>query len=244
MRFRYTLITVALCLLAACLLAACRPAGPARLAASATPAPVALAPTFTATASPGARSYTPTAVEPTPPPATPFSGAQATGTPSALPTPSPEPSPNATPDVPPRLLIPKLKIDKEIVTVPVVKGDWDLTKLGDGVGRLETTGQAPGDALAMAIAGHITTSIVQLGPFANIWKLRAGDAVILRSGATDYLYTVQTKRTALPEATRLLYVEDGRRLLLVTCSEWDTLTQTWSRRLIVEAELTGQQPAP
>jgi LPXTG-site transpeptidase (sortase) family protein len=96
----------------------------------------------------------------------------------------------------------------------------------------------------MVIAGHITTSVVDLGPFANIWKLRAGDTVIVRLRATDYVYAVQKKKYLPPDATRSLYVADGRRLLLLTCSGWDALSRTWSQRLIVEAGLTDPVPLP
>lgn len=221
-------------------LAACQPAEtrPPEVLTAVTAAPISTATGFSS----GAPVITTEA-----PPATPTltkplaSPAIAAHTPSASEL---RLAPEAPPALPPRLIIPKLKMDKELVTVPIVNGSWDLDKLGDRVGRLESTGRMPHDTLAMVLAGHVTTSAVDYGPFGELWKLQPRDTVTYRWGNTDFEYTIQKKLSALPWATGLLYVEDGQRLMLVTCGEWDYVNLTWTRRLIVVAELTGELPAP
>ncbi len=143
----------------------------------------------------------------------------------------------------PRLIIPKLSLESDIVRVPALNSQWDLTGLGHNVGWLETTGQKPGDALAMALVGHVTVTAAEMGPFADLWKLRLDDEVIYRTEDTDYVYKVKYKIDANPGETWRLYVKDGRQLLLVTCTGWDYAAWNYSQRLIVGAEEIAQRPA-
>ena len=155
------------------------------------------------------------------------------------------PAPSATPTAsPPRLVIPSLDLDRPVVAVPIRAGSWDLTGLDDNVGWLETTGQKPGDVLAMALVGHITLTAVRRGPFADLWKLPVGAEIIYRQGGTDYVYGVKYKVSASPDEAWRLYVHDGQTLLLVTCSEWDYATFSYAKRLIVVARASGQSAAP
>ncbi len=248
-----------LALLGVGLLAACI-GGSARPSQAAVRAPSPTSPALVAsalTSQPRLASVTPDAAPPTPtptatpwptstplPPATATAPRTATATAPRTATLAPTQPITQAVDTPPRLVIPKLSLDQEIVTVPIVKGEWKLDDLGDQIGRLETTGRMPGDALAITIAGHVTTSAVHAGPFAELWRLRLGDAVIFRTGETDYVYQVYAKLSALPQATGLLYAQDGQRLMLITCGEWDYLNFDYARRLIVEAKLTDQYPTP
>jgi LPXTG-site transpeptidase (sortase) family protein len=151
----------------------------------------------------------------------------------------------ATPTAsPPRLIIPALALDRPVVTVPIRAGNWDLNGLDDNVGWLETTGQKPGEALAMAFVGHITLTATRRGPFADLWKLPVGAEIIYRLGATDYIYGVKYKVNASPDEAWRLYVQDGQTLLLVTCTEWDYTTFSYAKRLIVVAEAANQTTTP
>lgn len=144
-----------------------------------------------------------------------------------------------------RLLIPALGVDLEIVTVPVLAGEWDLSVLDNNVGWLKTTGAAPGDALAMVFAGHVTLSTGQTGPFASLWASRLDETeIIYRSGGTDYVYVVKLKTNAGPNDAQRLYVKDGQKILLITCTAWNYLTFQYDSRLIVEAGLSEQRPTP
>jgi LPXTG-site transpeptidase (sortase) family protein len=145
---------------------------------------------------------------------------------------------------PPRLLLPTLDIDQEVVDVPITNNVWDLEDLGAQVGRLETTGAFPGDDLAMVLVGHVTLTAANKGPFYDLLRLRTGDEIIYRAAGRDYVFKMVTRRGALPEDVEQLYVADGQRLLLVTCSSWDFLEFEYARRLIVEAELIGYRQSP
>jgi LPXTG-site transpeptidase (sortase) family protein len=145
---------------------------------------------------------------------------------------------------PPRLIISRLGLDEVIVEVPVVEGQWDLEHLGKAVGRLATTGQYPGDDFAMTLAGHTTVAVGVSGPFRKLRELEFGDEVIYRSLGRDFVYTVQTRVAIQPDEVERLYVSDGERLLLLTCTDWNFLSREYDRRILVDAKLVETRPAP
>lgn len=142
---------------------------------------------------------------------------------------------------PARLQIPRFQVDEPIVVIPLREGEWDLTALEDGVGWLSSTGQYPGDALAMVLVGHITVAGNQRGAFAQLEAIKPGDEVRYRSGGMEYVYAVRQRSRIEPEAVKQLYVADGRTLLLLTCTDFDALARTYQNRLLVRAELIAQQ---
>ncbi len=159
----------------------------------------------------------------------------------AVPTAAP---PTATAYVPPRLVIPKLEVDQSIVPVLIADGTWDLDNLDKHVGWLTTTGAEPGDDLAMTLAGHVNISLGNPGPFLDLKRLKAGDQVIYRSGGLDYIYSVLTQTKVKPDAVDELYVADGNKLLLVTCSDWSYFWRHYSQRLIVTTALINTVASP
>jgi len=154
----------------------------------------------------------------------------------------------ATPSVavdndPARLIIPALGVDEKIVVVPIVEGAWDISRLGVNIGRLESTGQGPDDSVAMALIGHVTVSTIENGPFADLWTLQPLTELIYRSNGTDYVYSIQSADEIKPEDVSRLYVNRADHLLLVTCTDWNYITETYDGRLLVDAVLVKQQPA-
>jgi sortase (surface protein transpeptidase) len=148
------------------------------------------------------------------------------------------------PTEPPRLLIPSLEVDEQILTIPIKDGAWDLSDLNLEIGWLSSTGREPGDSLAMAFIGHFTVAGARPGPLADIWDTRPGDEIIYRANGIDYVYSIAGRKTVGPQAIQELYVNDGSQLLLVTCTNWDFLSWEYSDRLIVQAALVRQSPSP
>ena len=144
----------------------------------------------------------------------------------------------------PRLIIPALALDQEVVTVPAVNGQWDVSALQQRIGWLETTGQKPGDRLAMVFIAHRTISFSTMGPFAKLWTLHVGEEVTYRADGTDYVYRVKYQMEVEPDEIWRLYMEDKHRLLLVTCAEWDYAAWKYGKRLIVVTEAAEERPAP
>lgn len=167
--------------------------------------------------------------------------------PAAVPAPaSAEPTPTVVTatHLRARLLIPSLGVDAPTATVPLVDGEWDISRLYAEVGWLEATGDKPGADWAMAFIGHVTLSALERGPFADLWTLKPTMQIIYRVGGMDYLYAVLDIFKVRPQEVSRLFVPDGQRLLLVTCANWNYLTETYNARLVAEAVLVQEQPSP
>jgi LPXTG-site transpeptidase (sortase) family protein len=148
------------------------------------------------------------------------------------------------PQGPARLLIPAIQLDETIVAIPLTAAGWDISRLAFHVGWLESTGVRPNDSLAMAFIGHVTISAAQNGPFARLQNLQPLDEVVYRQGGSDFVYSVSNIQHVKPEELQRLYVAKGDHLLLVTCTDWNYLTETYEGRLLADAVLAKRVPSP
>ena len=142
-----------------------------------------------------------------------------------------------------RLSVPSLLINVGLTRTRIVKGVWDVESLTTLAGLLDSTGRKPGDALAMAIAGHVTLKDGSPGPFFKLANLKPGDTVLYNDNGTEYTYTVTTIETVPASDTVKLYVENSAALLLTTCADWDASIRAYRNRLVVTAMLTSQRKA-
>ncbi|HUN24474.1 MAG TPA: class F sortase [Anaerolineales bacterium] len=145
---------------------------------------------------------------------------------------------------PPKLIIPELGIEQTVVTIPINDGVWDLEGLDMNIGWLPTTGNQPKGQWAMALAAHVTLTSTQNGPFYKLSELTPGSEIIYRWNGTDYIYTLGTTEIVPPDNVEKLYVQDGKTLILVTCTNWDHNAQTYAERVLVFATLQKEQPSP
>jgi LPXTG-site transpeptidase (sortase) family protein len=164
---------------------------------------------------------------------------------------TPPPDPNQlraestlAPQGPSHLIIPAIKLDEQIVAIPLTANGWDVSHLAFHVGWLESTGVKPNDSTAMAFIGHVTISAAQTGPFADLQNLKALDEVIYRSGGSDFVYAVNRVEHIKPEDVSRLFQPKGDHLLLVTCTDWNYLTENYEGRLLADAVLAKQVPSP
>ena len=191
-----------------------------------------------------------TAVMPTPSPhptSISHSPHQITPTPSfqSVPVTTAVPTNMSPPDTQTLLIIPSLGVSQEITEVPIVNGEWMIDDLGSQVGLLDSTGTHPGDDYAMAFIGHVTRPWPEIsGPFADLILLEHGEEVIYRANGTDYVYQVERIFRANPQAVDLLYVPNGEKIVLVTCSGWDFVDREYDERLVTRAVLVRTEPSP
>ncbi len=141
-----------------------------------------------------------------------------------------------------RLIIPEIKLDAEIVDVPIVDNTWNVDDLGTRVGWLAGTGSAPGDDYAPVLAAHVSTDTGVAGPFGYLWSLSLGGTIELEIGAWRYTYEVIDRRTAKPADVNKVLIPDGNRLVLLTCEGWDLSRLTYDERLLVISELRASEP--
>jgi LPXTG-site transpeptidase (sortase) family protein len=143
-----------------------------------------------------------------------------------------------------QLIIPSLNVAQYIGIVPIVNGEWDVSDLGAGVGHLTSTGVAPGDDWAMTFVGHATIPWPQAGAFADLIRLEHGEEIIYRWNGQDYIYEVARILIVTPDFVEGVYEENGRMLMLVTCSGWNSEVLAYTNRMITRAELVRVEPSP
>ncbi|MGH2521162.1 MAG: sortase [Anaerolineales bacterium] len=160
---------------------------------------------------------------------------------AALPQPAAQ-TPTSAAGLLAHLVIPALHLDELIVTVPFINGGWDTSRLGPGVGRLDTVGLYANDNQAIALTAHVSLSALEPGPFADLWTLPLATEIIYRTGGTDYVYAVSNLEIIAPSATDRLYVQGSQTLLLITCTDWDYLLETYRSRLLVQTVLVAARP--
>jgi LPXTG-site transpeptidase (sortase) family protein len=157
-------------------------------------------------------------------------------------TPAPSATPTPTPDDrsdPGRLVIPKLKVNTQIVVVPLVNRQWDVSHILYEAGLLDGTGW-PGRPGNAALSGHVSLKGRGDGPFRWLEKLAAGDDIIIDQGTMRYTYHVNNVKVVLPTDVSVLAPTENATLTLITCTDWDFLNAEYSKRMIVTATLVDQ----
>ena len=140
------------------------------------------------------------------------------------------------------LIVPALNLEEPIIRVLVVDGRWDVSQLNTQVGHLQTTGERPGEGLAMTFVGH--TSWPGNGPFAHLNQLQHGEQIIYRWNGYDYVYQIDQMMHVQPTQVSTLYEENGDAIVLATCSGWNASSSQYDTRLVTRAILIEKRPAP
>ncbi len=140
------------------------------------------------------------------------------------------------------LIIPALDLEEPITRVLVKNGFWDVSNLNAQVGHLQTTGERPGEGLAMTFVGHTTWPAA--GPFAYLYSLQHGEEIIYRWNGYDYVYQIDRMVHVLPTQVGTLYEENGDAIMLATCSGWNPESGQYDTRLVTRAVLVEKRLAP
>lgn len=148
-------------------------------------------------------------------------------------------STDATFGLPMRLQIPKLQVDANVSYMGLTDdGDMDVPPDLVNVGWYKY-GAKPGNVGSAVIAGHLDGT-EDLGVFADLHKLRAGDLVNVRNDRNETIaFVVHETRTYKQDErpTEVFNRTDGAYLNLITCSGvWSNLQQRYSHRFVVFAE--------
>ena len=139
------------------------------------------------------------------------------------------------------LEIPRLNIRQEIVGVPFVNGNWDVTWLNSSIGYLNGTA-FPGWIGNTALTGHVYGADGLPGPFVNLAQLKWGDKVILYANGQKYIYEVRVRELVAPDNLTPLSSKDRSWLTLITCKEYDAKTNAYRQRVVVQAVLLTIEP--
>lgn len=143
---------------------------------------------------------------------------------------------------PKRLKIPSIEVDAVIEEV-------GLTKLG-AMGVPEKIaevgwfgfGPRPGQRGSVVMAGHLNGKSGERGVFADLEKMQVGDRFYVEDemGVADWFVVRKIKEYDPGFASEVFERSDGFYLNLITCDgEWKKSLKSYSKRLVVFAEMEG-----
>lgn len=138
-----------------------------------------------------------------------------------------------------RLMIPGLGVDTEILGVPFVDGDWDVSWLGDNVGWLQNTAW-PGSHGAgnTVITGHSTNYLGNPGVFDKLLYLGYGAPVTITAFGEMFTYSVESVDVVYADTPQVLSQKvDFPMLTLITCKFYNEQTGQYDGRVVVKAKL-------
>ena len=139
------------------------------------------------------------------------------------------------------LEIPHLDLRTDIVGVPIMDGEWNVSWLGNKVGYL--TGTAfPTWAGNTVITAHVWDAWNQPGPFANLKSLQHGNQFYIHAFGQVYTYEVRSNLRVHPDNMNVIGHSDYDLITLLTCERWNLFTGDYHYRRVVKAVLVNVSP--
>lgn len=139
------------------------------------------------------------------------------------------------------LEIPSQSVALEIVGVPVVDGEWDVTWLSNQAGYLEGTA-FPTWAGNTVLTAHVWDANNNPGPFSKLKSLKYGDVFYIHAFGQVYTYAVQNSQQVLPNDLGVLGHSDYDRVTLLTCESYSKEGDGYKYRRAVVAVLVDVAP--
>lgn len=124
---------------------------------------------------------------------------------------------------PKQILIRSIQVSLPIAQTSIKNGTWEI--FNDGASHLSTSAN-PDEHQPIIVYAHNRTS-----QFGNIGMLKKGDSIVLSSGKSHYLYSVNRQIVVNPSDIAALTKAKGETLILYTCTGWAD-----SKRLLVYAD--------
>ena len=136
------------------------------------------------------------------------------------------------------LTIPKLNQTMEIVGIPVVDGEWDVSWLDQHkAGYLEGSSYPTWNGNSV-ITAHVWDAYNNPGPFAGLKDLKYGDRFTIEAYGKTYTYEIrESERIAATAVNKMMTPKDDSWVTLVTCEAYDQDADKYAFRRIVRAVL-------
>ncbi|TAK13700.1 MAG: class F sortase [Anaerolineae bacterium] len=134
------------------------------------------------------------------------------------------------------LSIPNLGVQIDIVGVPLVNGEWDVSWIGQQAGYLYGTA-FPTWAGNTVITAHVWDANNNPGPFADLADLQFGDTIEILAFGQTYIYEVRDSASLRPTDRSPFAHSDYALLTLITCEGFDPRTGDYLFRRVVSAVL-------
>jgi LPXTG-site transpeptidase (sortase) family protein len=141
-----------------------------------------------------------------------------------------------------RLVIPRLKVDAEIIYSPYDDLSWDVSTLGQRIAWLG--GQDGGNLYNLALAGHVTLYNGSNGPFLYLFTMQPGELIIVYTADKEYTFKVRELLVVYPEESTVTQDTEAPQLTLITCHTWNQETLSYLRRQVVLADLESVKLRP
>jgi LPXTG-site transpeptidase (sortase) family protein len=124
-----------------------------------------------------------------------------------------------------------------LVGVPKVDGEWDVSWLWRDAGYLE--GSAfPTHSGNSIITGHVYLPNGLPGPFLNISSLKWGDRIIIHAYGQSFIYEVRKVDYLKPaDVAKAFEHKDDPWITLLTCHSYDEKSNSYRQRVAVKAVL-------
>ncbi len=133
--------------------------------------------------------------------------------------------------------IPILNINEDIVGVPFTDEKWDITWIGAKAGWLNGTAFPTWKGNSV-LTGHVTLANGKPGPFVDVSKLKWGDTIMIHAFGQKFIYSVRNVMTVNPDDLSVIgHKADSPWVTLITCKEFDSVTNSYKKRLAVQAVL-------
>jgi LPXTG-site transpeptidase (sortase) family protein len=120
--------------------------------------------------------------------------------------------------------------------VPLVDGSWDVSWLFNQAGYLNGTAFPTLNGNSV-ITAHVYNADGKPGPFVGLPSLKWGDQVILHAYGSKYIYEVREKQEVLPNNLSPLEHKEGSWITLLTCKQYDLVTNSYLKRQLARAVL-------
>jgi LPXTG-site transpeptidase (sortase) family protein len=135
------------------------------------------------------------------------------------------------------LEIPSQKVKMDIVGVPKVEGEWDVSWLWRDAGYLE--GSAfPTYSGNSVITGHVYLPNGLPGPFVDISKLKYGDRITVHAYDQTFIYEVRKVEYLKPtDVSKAFEHKEESWVTLLTCRSYDEKSDSYRQRVAVKAVL-------
>lgn len=141
------------------------------------------------------------------------------------------------------LEIPAINVKTQLVGVPSINGEWDISWLGNNAGYLVGTAFPTWEGNTV-ITGHVWNANNQPGVFVYLKDLRYGDQIKIRAWGQVYTYQVQENRLVSPYAPKAILESKGLDwVTLFTCEGYNRFWEGYSYRRVVQAVLVSVRAA-
>ncbi len=147
-----------------------------------------------------------------------------------------KPAPDSSPVT--RLSIPVLGINAVVKYVPFDGSTWLIAGLQQEIAWMGNTSW-PGLGSNTALAGHVTLRTGADGPFRYLDELKSGDLVYVYTDENMYSYSVRDILQVDQTDMDVVKATENSILTLITCSDWDSASETYLKRLIVVSDLVN-----